>query len=1279
MAALELVAMDMKAQGMYVCRTLSFHGAEFETLEAPLEEPVATQYTIAAAVWSRIYREFLAAEEAAQKANDEYQDAKTAVNGKNGENGNEQGPTASTASGRTGRGGFGSPSAMLWRTFWSAHQRFYRHMCMAAKVPAAVRMSQQALADGKCVVIGLQSTGEARTADVIAERGEELDDFVSGPKELLLRLVDSVYPMPPNPFMEDVGDEDTDDDDDFLNDRIEEAAATGQLIQRETTNRRSKATVVRYKEYGSDEEIGITSSSSSSDDDDRRRDSGNDSDSDSDSKDGGKDGGREKKQVQAPVRKNRRKPSSNGLRERASRQSLITKSRSASVIIISDSEKSGGGGGGRRRSISKDVLASASESGSGSDGDKESGEESSEENSDSDFDPETVMRRKRGDDDGDGEDGSLNTQQRAEKDADEERRREARDKVFQVYREAEAKKQALREELEKLELPPNPLDELIDLLGGTSAVAEMTGRKGRLVRNVVTGAVKYEPRNASGVGASATLEMINVHERELFLNGTKLVAIISEAASAGISLHADRRVPNQCRRVHLTLELPWSADKAIQQFGRSHRANQTSGPQYRLIFTPLGGERRFAAAVARRLASLGALTQGDRRAGPSLSEFNYESTWGQRALRDTYEAILEERRSRVLPALCRPGPLGEPPAMSVTEFMGRLRAKLVNCGLLRPNKNIVTPAAMESFLFSPSGAPVGAVVLEDRDRHDIPRFLNRMLGLEPAYQGLLFDFYQATLDYLMARAKKQGILDEGIVDLQAHSIEIDGEPEVLAKDPVTGANTLLYKVKLDRGMPFEEAERLLAALGKEDDGAGNDVAAVGAAVVEKKGGGDAMDVDGPPQKEEEKELRVRVEISVVGSEEEGAQVAVAITVQQQSQEEKEKEAMQNKRQRSEERGDEQEKGREEESNKKMKVEGGEAPSKQQPQREVIDLTAVEDDDVNQKAEVQSPTATAKATPKTQYPPSGFYRGRLEPGGRINVLLALRTPGSNPPTYNIYRPSIGRIRAPFPLRGLVEKYTPMSAALCKPLWGIALSDAEKGKEGKPGVRFRTVYLLCGAVMRSWATVLATMERYTTHAKREGAKKKMKVMRIATTGEDSKRLVGMLLPDETVHVVKEQFARRKEMDEDAKAREAEAKGRADALVAAAAAAVDEGEEAKEKGEDGGPNGEEEEKKAGIGGNSRRRRKEIEEEEQKALVISEPRRALRSESRKQLYVEPESSSESESDSSSDSSSSSSSSSESSSSSSSSSDDEGDVDGNATNKDKKMKENSDGVGQNV
>ncbi len=92
-----------------------------------------------------------------------------------------------------------------------------------------------------------------------------------------------------------------------------------------------------------------------------------------------------------------------------------------------------------------------------------------------------------------------------------------------------------------LDLPNNPLDELIDRLGGPTRVAEMTGRKGRLVRRKDGEAgVKWEARNASGVDKGSSLEMINILERKMFLSGEKLVAVISEAASAGISLHADR-------------------------------------------------------------------------------------------------------------------------------------------------------------------------------------------------------------------------------------------------------------------------------------------------------------------------------------------------------------------------------------------------------------------------------------------------------------------------------------------------------------------------------------------------------------------------------------------------------------------------------------------------------------------------------------------------------------------------------------------------------------------
>lgn len=309
----------------------------------------------------------------------------------------------------------------------------------------------------------------------------------------------------------------------------------------------------------------------------------------------------------------------------------------------------------------------------------------------------------------------------------------------------------LMDKLSVLEVPEHPLDQLVNYFG-VENVAEMTGRKKRLIRTA-NGTLEYRPRQLPGVPS----KLINLHEKNAFQNGDKRIAIMSEVASTGDSLHAGKQVGNKQRRLHIAAELKWSADKQIQDFGRTHRTGQVAPPVYLLVFTELGGEKRFSATIARRLGNMGALTKGDRRAekAGNLDKYNLESKEGRSALNVVLTGIMRG---------CEIAGLENP------------KQALRDMGLVRNTDD--------------------GEAVPDSEKTNIPRFLNRLLSLEVERQNALFDHFYSTFLETIEYLKQNGKLDDGMEDLKAISVEIAEPPQVLHSDVLTSAKTVYYKLDL---------------------------------------------------------------------------------------------------------------------------------------------------------------------------------------------------------------------------------------------------------------------------------------------------------------------------------------------------------------------------------------------------------------------------------------------------------------------------------------------------
>jgi len=91
----------------------------------------------------------------------------------------------------------------------------------------------------------------------------------------------------------------------------------------------------------------------------------------------------------------------------------------------------------------------------------------------------------------------------------------------------------------------------------------MSSRTRRQVWDNSLGKWKTELRTNSHLGGGGSAAL-NSAEVQAFMDGKKRFAVITGAASAGISLHADRGCNNQRRRVMLVTELTWSAENTVR-------------------------------------------------------------------------------------------------------------------------------------------------------------------------------------------------------------------------------------------------------------------------------------------------------------------------------------------------------------------------------------------------------------------------------------------------------------------------------------------------------------------------------------------------------------------------------------------------------------------------------------------------------------------------------------------------------------------------------------------
>ena len=161
-AAMELLARDMKAMGVYLSRSISYDGVQYDSLEHALTPQQRDIYRATSEAWQKVLQNVNKALEA------------------------------------TGAAQNGTAKSNAYSALFGAQQRFYNTLLTAMSVPTVIADIRKELDKGNSVVVQLTSTNEAqaeRALEKNAEEGGDLDELDLSPSDMLQDLLMKSFPI----------------------------------------------------------------------------------------------------------------------------------------------------------------------------------------------------------------------------------------------------------------------------------------------------------------------------------------------------------------------------------------------------------------------------------------------------------------------------------------------------------------------------------------------------------------------------------------------------------------------------------------------------------------------------------------------------------------------------------------------------------------------------------------------------------------------------------------------------------------------------------------------------------------------------------------------------------------------------------------------------------------------------------------------------------------------------------------------------------------------------